>query len=188
MFWITRIILLSLMGFGLPSPAAHAGTREATVSNISLERVGGKFFLSADLHFGLSDTAREALGNGVPLFWNVFVKILRPRAVLAYETLFDTSLRYRLEYHALLNVYRVVFEHNEQAYNVPSLSAALELMSSLRALEVMLEHAAVGDQRLLVAIKLDFDRSSLPMPLRPFAYFNCEWDLSSPWVQWPWKK
>ncbi len=189
MFLATTIFLwISLLGFGLPSSSAHTDTATTTVSNVALERVGNRYFLSADFHYGLSDTAKAALDNGVPLFWHVFIKILRPRPVIWDATLSDTTLRYRLEYHALLNLYRVVLEHNEQAYNVPSLAAALELMSSLRNLKVLDQPAGVQEQRLLVAIKLELDRSSLPMPLRPFAYFNREWNLSSNWTQWLWKE
>jgi len=181
-------LLISLLGWGLPPSTAYAGTGTTTVSNVVLARDGKHYLLSADIHYGLSGTAKEALNNGVPLFWNVFVKILRPRLVLWDEILFETVLRYRLEYRALLNLYRLVLEHNGQTYNVASLSAALELMSRLRYLEVLAEDAAVQEQPLLVAIKVEFDRSSLPMPLRPFAYFNRGWDLSSAWVLWPWKK
>lgn len=185
---IAIFFFLGLLGLGWPPASSSAGTMDTGVSNVVLDRVSGKLMLSADLYYGLSETAKAALDNGVPLYWNICVRIQRPRPLLWDETLYEVTLRYRLEYHALLNLYRVVFEHNAQAYNIPTLASALELMSSLRDVEILGQSALTPEQPLSVAIKVEFDRSSLPMPLRPFAYFDNEWDLSSTWTQWPWEK
>ena len=40
----------------------------------------------------------------------------------------------------------------------------------------------------VVAIKVSFDRDALPLPLRPLAYINPQWYLSSEWTLWPLKK
>ncbi len=172
----------------LSEAVAVANTARVDNVNAALDPTGGGLTVSADIRYGLSQAASEALNNGVPLFWEVSIKVLRPRPWLWDQVLSVTLLRYRLEYHALLNVYRVTLEHQGQAYNVPSLAAALAVMSSLRGLQVLDKKALASEQHLVVKAQVVFDRSSLPMPLRPFAYFNREWDLSSEWTVWAWKK
>jgi hypothetical protein len=39
----------------------------------------------------------------------------------------------------------------------------------------------------VAAIKVVFDRNALPLPLRPVAYLNQQWYLSSDWSLWPLK-
>ncbi|MCK5122068.1 MAG: DUF4390 domain-containing protein, partial [Methylococcales bacterium] len=36
-----------------------------------------------------------------------------------------------------------------------------------------------------VAIKVEFSREALPVPLRPLSYFDSQWALSSDWALWP---
>ncbi len=76
--------------------------------------------------------AKEALQNGVPLFWDIQVKMQQHRDVFWNKTLVDTAIRYRIQYHALLNMYRVRNEGNGEVYNFSTLSAALDLMSAVR--------------------------------------------------------
>jgi hypothetical protein len=40
----------------------------------------------------------------------------------------------------------------------------------------------------LFAVKVNFDRDALPLPLRPIAYIDPQWYLSSDWTLWPLKK
>ncbi|MEY3760764.1 MAG: hypothetical protein RIR39_2255, partial [Pseudomonadota bacterium] len=37
-------------------------------------------------------------------------------------------------------------------------------------------------------VKVSFDRDALPLPLRPIAYIDPQWYLSSDWTLWPLKK
>ena len=53
------------------------------------------------------------------------------------KTLVNTSIRYRIQYHALLNMYRVRNESSGEVYNFSTLSAALDLMSTIRDFRVM---------------------------------------------------
>jgi len=165
-----------------------AGRFSASIANVRLELIGDVYSLSADIDYRLSDTAKEALSNGVPLFWNIAIKIHRPRHILWDKTLFETHLRYRLQYHALLNVYRVITENTGLTYNFSTLSAALDFMANLHGIHISAENELAQEKLLLIELKAEFDRSALPLPLRPFAYLNQEWDLSSEWKQTPWTK
>jgi len=144
--------------------------------------------LSADILYQLSDKAMEALQNGVPLFWDLQVKVQQQRDVLWNKTLVDTAIRYRIQYHALLNMYRVRNEGNGDVYNFSTLSAALDLMSAVRHFRLIEKAELAPEKQYLCAVKVNFDRDALPLPLRPIAYIDPQWYLSSDWTLWPLKK
>lgn len=171
----------------MPLPC-HAGGFAAQVRQADLSRQGGYYVLSADINYQLSDKANEALQNGVPLFWAIQVKVQRQRRFLWDKTLSSTELRYRLQYHALLNMYRVRNEVSGEVYNFSTLSAAFDLMSVIRGFRVLEVGRIAPGKPYHCALKVNFVRDALPLPLRPLAYIDPQWYLSSDWTLWPLKK
>jgi hypothetical protein len=171
--------------------SAPAYATEIKQAQISLR--GDRYVLSADIDYQLSETAKEALQNGVPLFWSVHVKVAQQRTILWAKTLLDTSIRYRLQYHALLNMYRVVIaqpdsqittEKSGDSHNFSTLSAALDSMANLRNLPLLDKSDIKPEKQYFVQIKAQFERDALPLPLRPIAYTHPQWYLSSDWTVW----
>jgi len=164
------------------SPAEGFGVE---VKNVEITLQGDSYLLSADVDYKLSARAKEALQNGVPLYWDIHIKILQHRDYFWDSTLINTAIRYRIQYHALLNMYRVRNEGSRELYNFSTLSAALDQMSMLRDYRVLDKAAYVPRKRYAVGIKVTLDRDALPLPLRPVAYINPQWYLSSDWTLWP---
>jgi len=170
-----------------------ANTVHATkVQQAEISIRGTQYVLSADIDYQLSDTAKEALQNGVPLFWTVRIKLLQQRDILWAKTLMDASIRYRLQYHALLNLYRVVIvppddkttEQSGDSHNFSTLSAALDSMANLRNVPLLDVTEVQPEKQYFVRIKAQFERDALPLPLRPIAYTDPQWYLSSDWTVW----
>ncbi|MFZ2170005.1 MAG: DUF4390 domain-containing protein [Methylococcaceae bacterium] len=176
-------VLLWLLPF---SGYANEFAAEVRQAEITLE--GDSYVLSADILYQLSDKAMEALQNGVPLFWDLQVKVQQQRDFLWNKTLVDTTIRYRLQYHALLNMYRVKNEGDGEVYNFSTLSAALDSMSAIRGFRLIEKTELGPEKQYLCAVKVNFDRDALPLPLRPIAYIDPQWYLSSDWTLWPLKK
>ena len=176
-------VLLWLLPF-----SGYADEFAAEVKQAKITLQSNSYVLSADIVYQLSEKAKEALQNGVPLFWNIQVKMLQHRNVLWDKTLVDTAIRYRIQYHALLNMYRVRNEGNGEVYNFSTLSAALDLMSAVRNFRVIERAELAPEKQYLCAVKVNFDREALPLPLRPIAYIDPQWYLSSDWTLWPLKK
>ncbi len=164
------------------SPADGFGVR---VKNAEIMLQDDSYVLSADIDYRLSARAKEALQSGVPLYWDIHVKTLQHRDYFWDSTLSNTTVRYRIQYHALLNMYRVRNEDSRELYNFSTLSAALDRMSTLRDYRVLERSAYEPGIRYAVAIKVTLDRDALPLPLRPIAYTNPQWYLSSDWTLWP---
>jgi len=155
------------------------------VKNAEIALQGDSYLLSADIDYRLSARAKEALQNGVPLYWDIHIKTLQHRDYFWDSTLVSAAIRYRIQYHALLNMYRVRNEDSRELYNFSTLSAALDQMSMLRDYRVLERPAYVPGKRYAVGIKVTLDRDALPLPLRPIAYTNPQWYLSSDWTLWP---
>lgn len=166
----------------VPSVAEGFGVE---VKNAEITLQGDSYLLSADIDYKLSARAKEALQNGVPLYWDIHIKALQQRDYLWDNTLTNTGIRYRIQYHALLNMYRIRKEGSGEVYNFSTLSAALDSMSMIRNFRVMDKASYVSGKRYVVGIKVTLDRDALPLPLRPVAYTNPQWYLSSNWTLWP---
>jgi hypothetical protein len=177
------IMLLGLLGW-LSAVPVSAGARSVTVKSAGLHLQGATYLLSAEIDYRLGDKATEALRNGIPLFWDICIRIQQQRKYLWDRTIAEKKLRYRIQYHALLNMYRVRNENSEEVYNFSTLPAALDLMSSIRDIPIASRTRLDPESRYAVKLKVSFDRESLPLPLRPIAYLNPQWYLSSDWYVW----
>lgn len=171
----------------LPFPG-YAGEFAAEVKQAEIKLQRESYVLSADIVYQLSDSAKEALQNGVPLFWDIQVRMLQYREVFWNKTLVDLKIRYRIQYHALLNMYRVRNEGNGEVYNYSTLSSALDLMSTVRDFHLIEKSELAPERQYLCAVKVNFDREALPLPLRTIAYIDPQWYLSSEWTLWPLKR
>jgi hypothetical protein len=103
---------------------------------------------------------------------------------LWHKTLRELSLRYRLQYHVLLNHYRVNNETTGEVANFSTLPAALDLMATLRHIELIETDKIAAHANTYIALKVNFDRDALPMPLRQTTYLDRQWYLSSDWTTW----
>ncbi len=161
------------------------------VKQVYVSLQDGQYLLSTEIDYQLTEKAKEALENGVQLFWTVHIKVLQQRDLFWDKTLLDTAINYRLQYHALLNMYRVVIVHPDSmkgdTYNFSTLSAALDLMASLRNFP-LLDKSRIEKESYYIKIKANFEHNALPLPLQPISYINPQWYLSSDWTVWPLKK
>jgi hypothetical protein len=176
-------IFLASLYFWLPT-SAIADDFGVAVKSAAMQIQGDSYMLSAEFDYQLSMRAKEALENGVPLFWVIQVKIQQRRDFLWNKTLSESFIRHKIQYHALLNMYRVRNEHTSEVSSFSTLTAALDSISTVRDFSVLPTSALVQDRQYIAAVQVKLDRDSLPLPLRPIAYINPQWYLSSPWYVW----
>lgn len=203
-----KLFVLLCLFIGLFPVSAGAADFATEIKNAEINFQNDNYLLSADLVYKLSDKAKEALQNGVPLFWDVKVILKANKSFWWDKTLARITIRYQIQYHALLNIYRVVIVHkicsmnsntdtqgikasslqriNGDVYNFSTLSSALDFMSVLH--NVSLIKIVPNGNATFAEIKVSFDRDALPLPLRPIAYLEPQWYLSSDWTLWHLKK
>jgi hypothetical protein len=175
------LAIILLLGMPLQGVCDNA---KVTVKKAELKLQGDDFVVSADIQFKLSEKATDALKNGVPLIWTYRFRIQQPSFFLWKTTLEDKGFRYRIQYHALLNMYRVKNENTGEMENFSTLRAALELLSTLRNYKFISKNAIEDKKIYTIGIKITFEKEELPLPLRPIAYLNPQWYLSSDWYEW----
>jgi hypothetical protein len=183
-----RLLLICLFYLLLWPASVHADEFSVSIKKAELILRENSYVLSADINYQLSDSAKDALQNGIPLFWTVLVKVQQHRDYLWNKKLLDKEIRYRIQYHALLNMYRVRDESSDAVDNFSTLSAALHAMSTIRNIPIMDKADIASDTDYSVGVKVRFERDALPLPLRPIAYINPQWYLSSDWYLWSLKK
>jgi len=166
-------------------PVVKAQSPFVNIEQAELTYTKKNVALAAKLKFQLSVEATKALRSGIKLYWNIDVVFrqdqwlgLWTKELAAYQD------RYRLSYHTLLDNYRVQVMNERTARRFLYLVDALNYMAKINYKYLLSDLAIDEEYCLLTSLQVSFDREALPVPLRPFAYFNQAWDLSTDVRQW----
>ena len=175
--------MLSLLLWPLSS---YAESFAAQIRSAKLIEAADGYNISAQIDYQLSPTAREALQKGIPLAWESLIKI-SSSGWLWDTTIYSQKLAYILRFNALLNQYEVQNPRGEEEMFL-SLNAALNYMAGLPDAPSIDKHLLSHGGNYRLAVKTDFNREFLPVPLRPLAYLDAQWFLSSDWFVCPIQK
>lgn len=155
------------------------------VKSATLQFSHGNATLNADIDYRFSKTALEALENGITLPLEVEVMVKSQREWLWDKAEWYVTLRYQLRYLALSKSYEVINESSGSRREFASRGAAINALGRIRGMPVARSFCSSAKHDCRLLIKVTLDREQLPLPLRPEAYLNLDWYLSSGWRQWP---
>lgn len=181
---VFKICLLLFSAFLIYPLNSYAQNYHAQVLQVDISRQQNEYFLTADFAYQLSPQANEALQNGVPLFWCLKIKVQKEKVFWFNQTLLEHTLRYRLQYHALLKMYQLKNENTNVVSNFSSLNAALNAMTTMRDFPLVAAQALAKNKLYSIAIKVIFEDEKLPLPLQTQVLANKQWQLSSAWTRW----
>lgn len=176
--------ILFLFFWYLPQ-LTSADDSSVTIKRAQLALENDRYVLDADVDFNLNQVAMDALKSGIPLSWDVRIRIQQERAFFWNKTVIEQVLPYQIRYYPLVNIYQFKKQENEEGSSFITLSTALEEMGKIRELPVFKQDDIQNHNYYFASIKVQFDREALPLPLRPVSYFDSSWSLSSDWLQWP---
>lgn len=150
-----------------------------------IERVNDVYYLNAELQYQLGEPLLEALHNGVKLGFEVQIEILRERRWRWDRSEAEISQRYRLEFHALSQLYVLTHMNTGVQRAFYRLGSALQAMGDIKALP-LLDSGLIDDRephylRMRSLLRVD----ELPLPLRVRGYVAREWRPGSDWYRWP---
>jgi len=169
-------------GFGIGALLMGDVFAEARIESVRLEPVGGTCHFEARLNFTLSGTAIETLHSGIPLHWH-FELLVRRADTWPWRTQrLHWQLHRELRYLALLNLYQITTVGGEDSNHYLTLGNALEKLGRIR--QTLDCQTLIPQETYHAALRVRFDREALPLPLRPWAYLEPAWQLSSPWYSW----
>ncbi len=157
-----------------------------SVIDANTRRADGSILLSAEIDYGFSERALEALENGVPLTILVHVQVREQGAWIWDESLVDQRLRYRIRYKPLSERYLVSrLPGEEGSRTFVTRQAAIAALGELHDLYLVSEKRLDPDQTYEAHLRASLDIEELPLPLRPMAYLSPGWKQSTGWAKLP---
>lgn len=173
-----------MLGLVLMLWTQGARAADFAVERASTRLVEGVYVLDAQIDYRLSQTAIEALDNGVPLTMEVHVQVRDEGAWIWEADEAEYRLRDVIRYHALSGLYEVVNLDSDRRRNFVTRDAALAALGEINGLKLIKAKRLDPHESYRVELKAELDIEALPLPLRPLAYLSPSWKLSSGWLSW----
>ena len=171
---LAKVLLAAIF---LLAATAQAAEIELRAAELHLANEG--LVLDAEFSFQFPPRLRDAVANGVPLYFLVEFEMTRPRWYWIDERAASKRLQLRLSYHALSRQYVVSSGPLEQQF--PTLDEALGLLRRVRGWVVGERIALVSDTEYDAAVRMRLDTSLLPKPIQVSALTNRDWAFESEW-------
>ncbi|TNG01814.1 MAG: DUF4390 domain-containing protein [Gammaproteobacteria bacterium] len=153
--------------------------------NLNVHHDDEQVLLDGTITYSFSDTALEALENGLPLVVRTDIKVVRSSGWFWDTTLVSKSLSQQIQYAALSQQYLVKDIQTSLPKTFLTRDSAIDALGHVDDLSVVSVKAILPDNQYKIKIKTWLDIESLPSPLRPLAYISDKWRLESDWAQWP---
>lgn len=174
---ILRFLLALASLHLLAAPAARADDIE--VREVNLRAADEGVVLNAEFEVVLGSKLREAVANGIPLYFVIEFDLTKPRWYWFDEKTASKRTQVRLSYHALSRQYRLSTGVVQQ--NFESLEEAIDVLRHVHNWLVVERGVTASDARYEAAVRMRLDTGLLPKPLQVSALTNREWNLESPW-------
>lgn len=175
-----RLLVLGVLLFG----SAAAKASDVTIEQAHTEINNGIVTLDADAYLEFSDDAIEALNSGIPLTFELDVRISSPRKFLWDPEVFATQRRYSIQRHALSDQFILTDLITDERRAHSSLAQAIEDLGRLRKVPIVEQDALPDHIARGFRIRMRLDIESLPAPMIPLAYITPSWHMSSGWHRW----
>lgn len=143
-----------------------------------------QYLLDFDAHLTLEGEPKVALQSGVPLYFNIFLKLIQERRYWLDNVLLEKVISYRLEYHDLTRRYRVIELESGERLGFRSLRSALDYIANLTGYPLLSKADASRYKGAKGSLQVQLDILRLPLPLRPKAYVSRQWRLQTKVKSW----
>ena len=176
-----RRLCLRLLAAGLLLFSIVGQTAEFKVAHMKCWQGEGVYWLDADVRYDLSEKAKEALANGVPLTLQLHLQLRRKGAWLWESDIIDKRISLQLRYHALGALYQLMNLESGHQQSFATRDAALAALGEIRSLPLIKQEKLKQGETYKVQLRTYLDIDALPLPLRSMAYISPSWNLSSDW-------
>jgi hypothetical protein len=183
--WLAWVLLSLALLLSLTPPTQAGGV---SVTRAVTELREDALWLDADARLELFKDQKDALQSGVALVFAWDVLIEQDRGWWGTREIATNAWRARIEYHALSQLYRVQWLSSGgeglEPESYTSLSAAVDDISHPRNLWLAPAAALPMPGSYRGRARLRLVQDSLPLPMRPRAFFASSWQLTSEWYLW----
>jgi hypothetical protein len=183
---LAAALLAASLFAALPAPPAHADGLEGRfeVRSADLDLKDGVYHLNARIDLPVSDAVRRGLSEGVPLALEVDLDVERVRQLFPNSRVAELTQRYELQYNAVSGRYVVRNQNSGQQESLPTVDAALELLSEVHSVPVLDKALLAQDRRYEASVRAKIDYGSVPFTLRLLMFWVNEWHRESDWYTW----
>jgi hypothetical protein len=174
--------LLAILA-ALSGPPAWAQTR-FDVRSAYVEPSEGVYHLNATLEFGVTEAARTAINEGVPLTLDLEIVVRRSRRYWLDETVATLEQHYELVHHALSERYLVRNLNSGEQSSFATLDAALDALRVIGNLPILDSSLVLPESRHEVSLRAVLDVPTMPDALRFVLFWRADWRQVSEWYTW----
>jgi hypothetical protein len=153
------------------------------VRSAFVEPVEGVWHLGATLDLSLSEAAREALAESIPLELRLEIVVSGERRFLPNETVATLEQRWRLSWDALAERYVVTHLNSGALGNFATLDQALELLSRPRGLPLIDAALLREGRRHEISVRATLEIGGVPTALKLLLFWR-EWSRTTDWYTW----
>ena len=176
------LVLCTLLSWILPSVTTQASDFEITSLSARLEH--GSILMNVSIVYQFSEKSLDALQHGIPLTVEVHAQLRHEDAWIWDKDLLDIRFRYQIRYHPLAAVYQIKDLQSNYEQSFVTRESALLALGEIEDF-VLLNHVQLTPgEPYVLSVKSFLDIEALPLPLRPLAYIDPSWNLSSDWKSW----
>lgn len=158
------------------------GTFEVTSAYVTVDQ--GVFLLNVRTVYPVTDEIRNALADGVTLYFDIEARVERKRRFWLDATVVETNLRRELSYHAVKERYVVRDLAGGEQELFLTLEQALQDIGTVRDYPVVVEPQLAADASYEISVRASMRRGSMPDAIRALIWWSDSWHRQTDWYTW----
>ena len=165
----------------LCASAADEGRFE--IRNAYVETIEGAWQLDVRLDLGLSEAARQAFDEGVPLTLLLEVEATTARRFLPDDTVVSLSREWQLAYDAIADRFLVTDPASGEQVSHATRTEALEALAHISKLQFADTKQLPTDGRFEMRVRASVEIGDLPAAIKMLLFWK-SWSRSTDWYVW----
>jgi len=175
------IAAILFAALALRATAADDGRFE--IRNAYVELVADVWQLDVRLDLGLSEAARQAFDEGVPLTLTLDAEASTARRFLPDETVVSLSRHWQLAYDAIADRYVVTNPASGERASHASRDEALAALARIRELPLANTAKLPSDGRFEMRVRASVEIGEMPVAIKILLFWK-SWSRSTDWYIW----
>ncbi|HYR02559.1 MAG TPA: DUF4390 domain-containing protein [Syntrophobacteria bacterium] len=182
--WRTSaLVVLSLLSIPTLAAAAvfHRGA-EATLSDIIVTNTREDLLVFFKIEGCFTREMDEAILNGIPTTFTIFVQLSRARLFWTDESLSAREIEHSIKHDSLKNEFQVRrTEDGSKVLVFKDFAAAKKAMAEVKGLKVAPLQRLVKGNKYQLRVKAELQKVRLPLNLHYVLFFLSLWDFETDW-------
>ena len=178
---LVPVALLLWFCISLTSPQVLSAD-EATLSEIIVTKTQDDLLVSFKIKGCFTREMEEAILNGIPTTFTVFVKLYETRTLWLDSLIASIRIENTIKYDSLKNEFRV--KRSEAAQNesvFKDFRAAKKAMAEIRSVRLVPLQALGEGVKYQLRVKAELEKVRLPLHLHYVLFFVSLWDFETDW-------